>query len=310
MDGRLCRRTLLKESKNVVVPVYCGPYDLVTSVRRPAEPPPVPVSARPCVHLFSKGFTMTHGSTSARATGLVAWVLLGVLLTPDAGAAQSATTGAIAGAVRDATGAVLPGVTVEAASPTLIEKVRVAVTDAQGQYKIVELRPGEYVVTFTLPGFATVRREGLELTTGFTATVNADMKIGGLEETITVTSANPVVDVQNTRTRTVLSREVQDALPTGKSVNAFGALTLGAKVTGQQDVGGSTGENTSTFGVHGSAGDDAKMMLDGMSFSGIGSGGVGVRHYQINNMAVEEVTVTSRGVSAETEAGGLFINNV
>src|SRR5436190_12778850 len=87
-----------------------------------------------------------------------------------------------------------PGVTVEAASPALIEKVRTVVSDEQGQYKIVELRPGAYTVTFTLTGFSTVKREGFELTTGFTATVNADMRIGGLEETITVSGASPVVD--------------------------------------------------------------------------------------------------------------------
>src|SRR5262245_59157914 len=111
--------------------------------------------------------------------------------------AQSATTGAIAGVVKDATGAVLPGVTVEAASPALIEKSRSVVTDAQGNYKIVDLRPGTYSVTFTLVGFGTVKREGIELTTGFTATANAEMKVGGLQETVTVTGASPVVDIQN-----------------------------------------------------------------------------------------------------------------
>src|SRR5690349_14290437 len=103
--------------------------------------------------------------------------------------AQSATTGVIAGAARDSSGAVLPGVTVEAASPALIEKVRTAVTDGQGNYKIVDLRPGVYTVTFTLGGFSTFKREALELTTGVTATVNADMRLGALEETVTVTGA-------------------------------------------------------------------------------------------------------------------------
>src|SRR5438093_2339529 len=112
--------------------------------------------------------------------------------------AQSASTGAIAGVARDTTGAVLPGVTVEAASPALIEKVRVAVTDAQGNYKIIDLRPGTYSVTFTLPGFSTFKREGIVLTSGFTAAANAEMPVGGLEETVTVTGASPVVDVQNT----------------------------------------------------------------------------------------------------------------
>src|SRR5262245_56789353 len=150
----------------------------------------------------------------------------------------------IAGVVRDATGAVLPGVTVEASSPALIEKVRVVVTDAQGNYKILELRPGTYSVTFTLPGFATFRRDGIELTTGFTATANADMRVGALEETVTVTGASPIVDVQNVRTQKVLSEEVLNTLPSGKMTNAFIPLTLGAVQQGQigMDVGGSRAE--------------------------------------------------------------------
>src|SRR6187549_152232 len=114
-------------------------------------------------------------------------VTLLVLSVPAIGAAQSSTTGAIAGVARDASGAVLPGVTVEAASPVLIEKVRTVVTDGQGLYKIIDLRPGTYSVSFSLPGFSTFKRDGLELSTGFTATVNAEMKVGTLEETVTVT---------------------------------------------------------------------------------------------------------------------------
>jgi hypothetical protein len=130
--------------------------------------------------------------------------------------AQSGSTAAVAGVVRDTTGAVLPGVTVEAASPALIEKVRGVVSDEQGQYKIVDLRPGAYSVTFSLPGFSTVRREGLELNTGFTATVNVEMRVGGVEETITVTGASPVVDTQNVRTQNVLTRDVLDSVPTSE----------------------------------------------------------------------------------------------
>ena len=107
------------------------------------------------------------------------------LLVPCAAWAQSSTAGTLAGVVKDASGAVMPGVTVEAASPALIEKVRSVVTDDQGQYKIIDLRPGTYTVTFALSGFATVKREGLQLTTGFTATVNAEMKVGTLAETVT-----------------------------------------------------------------------------------------------------------------------------
>src|SRR5439155_17411713 len=121
-------------------------------------------------------------------------IVFGFIFVPAAVWAQTAASGAIAGVVRDTTGAVLPGVTVEAASPALIEKVRTVVTDGQGQYKIVELRPGTYSVTFTLTGFSTVKREGLELSTGFTATVNAELRVGGVAETLTVTTASPVVD--------------------------------------------------------------------------------------------------------------------
>ena len=118
-----------------------------------------------------------------------------LLFLPAAAWAQTLGSGAIAGVVRDTSGAVLPGVSVEASSPALIEKVRTVVTNTQGRYQIVDLRPGVYTVTFTLAGFATVRREGLELTTGFTATVDAEMKVGAIEETVTVSGASPVVAV-------------------------------------------------------------------------------------------------------------------
>ena len=133
---------------------------------------------------------------------------------PAAASAQVADTASIAGVVRDASGAVLPGVTVEAASPALIDKVRTVVTDGQGLYRIVDLRPGVYAVTFSLPGFSTFRRDGLELTTGFTATINAELRVGTFEETITVTGESPVVDISNVRQQTTLARETLEALPT------------------------------------------------------------------------------------------------
>ena len=135
------------------------------------------------------------------------------MLQPGAAWAQSLVTGSIAGVVKDTTGAVLPGVTVEAASPALIEKVRTVVTDAQGQYKIIDLRPGVYTVTFTLAGFSTVKREGIELTVNFTAPVNADMRVGALEETVTVSGASPVVDVQSVVQQKVITNEVVAAIP-------------------------------------------------------------------------------------------------
>src|SRR3954471_18611862 len=114
----------------------------------------------------------------------------------------------ITGVVKDASGAVLPGVTVEASSPALIEKTRSSVTDGTGTYRIVDLRPGVYSVSFTLTVFSTVKRDGVELTGSFTATINADMKVGALEETITVTGETPIVDTQSVRRQVTVSNDI------------------------------------------------------------------------------------------------------
>ena len=145
------------------------------------------------------------------ARSIARCVMVSCFLLPPA-AAWAQANAAIAGVVKDTSGAVMPGVTVEATSPALIEKVRTGITDDQGQYKIVDLRPGTYVVTFSLPGFSTVKREGLELTTAFTTTVNADLKVGSLEETVTVSGAAPVVDTQN-----VIQQQTMRAAPWTRS---------------------------------------------------------------------------------------------
>ena len=136
-------------------------------------------------------------------------LLLGI---PAAALAQASITGV----VRDSSGAVLPGVTVEASSGALIEKVRTAVTDGTGQYRIIDLRPGTYVVTFVLTGFSTVRREGIELEGQLTASVNADLRLGSLEETITVTGESPIVDVQSVRRQATISGDVVNAIPSAR----------------------------------------------------------------------------------------------
>jgi carboxypeptidase family protein len=118
----------------------------------------------------------------------IVFAVVCLVLVPAAAFAQAS----IAGVVRDTSGAVLPGVTVEAASPVLIEKVRSVVTDGTGQYKVVDLRPGTYSVTFTLTGFNAFKREGIELAGTFTATVNAELRVGALEETVTVTGDSPI----------------------------------------------------------------------------------------------------------------------
>ena len=164
---------------------------------------------------------------------------------PVAAHAQGTSAATIAGVVTDASGAVLPGVTVEASIPVLIEKVRSAVSDERGEYRIVELVPGTYTVTFTLTGFATFRREELQLPPNFNATVNAQLRIGALEESVTVSGASPLVDTQTVSRQTVLPKALLDAVPSAKTLLSFYALTPGLQSpTNAQDVGGSKGETS------------------------------------------------------------------
>ncbi len=237
---------------------------------------------------------------------VLAGLVLGLLMLHGPAWAQTATTGAIGGTARDSTGGVLPGVTVEASSPALIEKVRSVVTDDQGNYKIIDLRPGAYTVTFTLAGFSTFKREGIELTTGFTATANADMRVGALEETVTVTGASPVVDIQNIRQQTVLSAELLETIPNGKNVSAFATLIVGAVLPpNAMDVGGNRGEIASAFGVHGSRAQDMEWFLDGM---GIASGSA--KNFGANTLSSAEVAVQTDNMTAEVSRGGPQLNYV
>src|SRR6187399_3099757 len=162
----------------------------------------------------------------------VVLVALAVLI-PSAVYAQAAITGV----VRDTSGGVLPGVTVEAASPVLIEKVRSVASDATGQYRIVNLLPGTYSVTFSLPGFSTVRRDGIELTGTFVATVNGDLKVGALEETITVTGETPIVDVQSAKVQQTVSKDIIAAIPSSRNASGIQALIPGMNVAGSTQIG-------------------------------------------------------------------------
>src|SRR5713101_4576762 len=174
---------------------------------------------------------------------------------------------AISGVVKDASVAVLPGVTVTVSSPALIEKSKSTVSDGSGQYRIVDLRPGTYVVSFELTGFQSIRREGIALEANFTATVNADMKVGAVEETITVSGDSSLVDVQTTTKREVLSRDLLDSLPTGRSFQGIGA-TLPAMSMGRFDVAGSNAMQQGVLVVYGGTGTDLAMEVDGLNVMG------------------------------------------
>jgi hypothetical protein len=239
------------------------------------------------------------------------WILTAavcVLCAPAAALAQSVITGV----VKDSSGAILPGVTVEAASPALIESVRTAVTDGQGQYRIVDLRAGTYVVTFSLTGFSTIRREGLELPALFTATINADLRVAALEETITVRGDAPLVDVQSVVTQTVLTQKMLEEIPTGRSIWGNSAVIPGVTTrrqgTGPRDVGGTQSHNQSNVTAHGSADADGSQLLDGMRINGI-TGDGGDKTY-VNPGGLAEFSYATGGIDADVSGGGVRLNMI
>src|SRR5712691_3150622 len=179
----------------------------------------------------------------------------------------------VAGSVKDSSGAVLPGVNVEATSPELIEKIRTAVTDGTGQYRIEDLRPGAYTVTFSLPGFTTLKREGIELTGTFTATINVELRVGVVAETVTVTGESPVVNIQSARREMTLNNDVLKAIPTVRSYN------------------------------------EGRLMIDGLNI-GNPPGGNQPTSYIADVGNAQEVTFTTAGGLGESETAGLVMSVV
>ena len=224
-----------------------------------------------------------------------------LVLLPVAASAQSTITGS----VKDSSGAVLPGVTVEASSPALIEKVRTVVSDAQGRYAIVDLRPGTYRVIFTLTGFMTFAQEAIDLPSNFTATVNGELKVGAVEETVTVSGMSPVVDVQNAQRTTVLTRALLDAIPVPRMYQAEGALAVGTKVS-DQNVGGARSAVNPRLTAHMSVTKDTTIDVDGMKMNTLVGGGDS--HPDHNDAMTQEVTVQTAALGAEVSAGGPHLN--
>lgn len=243
------------------------------------------------------------GRYSVRRICRLSLPLLLVALAPSIALAQSA----ISGLVRDSSGAVMPGVTVEAASPVLIEKVRSVVSDEQGRYTIVDLRPGTYTVSFTLTGFNTFKQEGLELPANFTATVNAEMRVGALEESVTVTGAAPLVDVQNTQRTFQISREQLDSIPTARNYAGTAALLPGIRMT-NTDVGGNQQIEQIYMITHGSRRTDTTLQVDGMSVNSLMNDGE-VQAY-FSDAANAEVSYQTSALGAEVSTGGVRINMI
>jgi hypothetical protein len=220
-------------------------------------------------------------------------VALLVFLIPTVAFAQGVRA-SVTGVVKDTSGAVLPGVTVEVASPVLIEKTRSAVSDGTGQYRIVDLPPGTYSVTFTLTGFSTVKRDGIELSGSFVATINADMKVGAVEETITVSGETPIVDVQSTRRQTTLSGETVNAIPTARGY--AGIMVLMPSVITQSGTSADvqTTPGMVVFGGAGGRSNEGRLTVDGLN-TGASLNGAGVSGYNADLLNAAEVVTTNSG---------------
>jgi hypothetical protein len=218
--------------------------------------------------------------------------------------ANVASAQTLAGTVRDASGAVLPGVTVEAASPALIEKTRAAVTDGAGQYQIPNMPPGTYTVAFSLQGFSTLKREGVELTGGGVTSINADLRVGAIAESVTVTGETPVVDVQSSRQQTVLSGEAVRALPAARGYGNYLAALPAIQATGF-NTGLAT--NTNFFAARGGRSNEGIIQIDGMTVgSPFNGGGVSNYAYDMNNAL--EVQVSISGGLGEADRGAPSFN--
>ena len=238
--------------------------------------------------------------TSARTASFVIWTLVFV---PAAAWAQSSITGV----VRDSSGGVLPGVTVEASSPALIEQVRSIVTDTQGLYRIVDLRPGPYTVTFTLPGFTTVKRTGIELRAEFTATVDIELQVGSLAETITVSGEAPLVDTRSARAQTQYAAETLQALPGNGRLATLISVLPGAVLNNEGDrASGALSDRSQTrFAIHGAP--NAQPVIDGMNTE-MAASNTGV--FVWNGVTFQEVVAETTGIGADRDTGGVQLNMI
>ncbi len=239
------------------------------------------------------------------ARRLSTWFTTGLLALglPALAAAQSSFTGI----VRDTSGAVLPGVTVEATSPALIEGSKADVTDSRGQYRIVDLRPGVYTVTFSLPGFKQVRQEKVELRVDFVGTLNANLEVGAIEEAITVTGTSPVVDVSSNAKVEVMTSEILEQVPTGRSIQALAQLVSGVSLN-VPDVGGSRAMQQTYMSTRGLTSANNIVTVDGLMVNGLDGDGA-VQQY-FNQAMMEEMSYQTSGAGADVSPGGVRMNIV
>ena len=221
-------------------------------------------------------------------------------------AKAQATMAGVVGVVADSSGAVLPGVSVTATGPALLVPQVNTVTNERGEYRLSPLPIGTYTITYELPGFQTVKREGVRLAVGFVATLDQAMSIGTVAETVTVSGASPLVDVTNPATSVDMSSEALEILPTTRDgLKAFMAQVPGMRTN--LDVGASSMTDTIVIRAYGQQGAPWQM-LEGIMFASSGGNGVQGAHVDFN--AIESTRIQTVGSSAEMPRRGQFIDSV
>src|SRR2546426_6149117 len=240
--------------------------------------------------------------TQAKFAAYVFAPLVVLVVAPSLASAQST----ISGVVRDTSGAVMPGVTVDAASEVLIERSRTVVTNGDGRYSIVDVRPGLYTMTFTLPGFSTVKQQ-VTVPANVSVPIDADMKVSALEETVTVEAAVPTVDVENVAHPVVLSRADMDAIPSARNMQSIGSYVPGVHLN-TPDVAGSMQVQQTYITTHGNLPHDSTYLLDGMLINSTIRDGRAQNY--IDNAIIEETTYQTSNVTAEVSGGGVYTNMI
>lgn len=236
-------------------------------------------------------------------------IVIGILtfgsLSPSSAQVQ---VGSIAGTVRDARGAVLPGVTVTVSGPALIGGPRTVTTDENGYYKFLDLKPGEYTLKFERPGFKTHIREGIVITSAFQATVNVQLDVGEVVEVVTVSGESPAIDVSNVVTQTVISQDILERIPNPRDPWVLARMVPGV-ASGRFDIGGTEGMQQYALTIHGSRDSDKKFAIDGLEINWPGSTGGATAIYYDAGM-FKEVNYQVGALPAEISQGGVYMNMV
>jgi outer membrane receptor protein involved in Fe transport len=230
------------------------------------------------------------------------------LLVVASSASAQVQTGSITGTITDASGAVLPGVTVTLTGEKLIGGAATMTSDAAGAYRFDRLPPGAYTVKFELQGFKTVTRDDIRVSASFVATVSPKLEVGSVQESVTVTGESPTVDTKSNLQQTVMTQEVLEGVPSGRDPWSVAKIIPGVQVA-TYDIGGTQSFQQSSLSSHGSSTNDVSYNIDGATVNWPGGGGGATMLYYDQGM-FEEVNYMTSAIPAEVMVGGVSINMV